>query len=258
MVGVVDDGLREFYERNDESTRLTLGEGCVELLRVQAMLRSVLESRSRVLDVGGADGVHAAWLIEDGHRVEIVDRVRAHVERAKDRGLTAIEADARDLPCAGRAFDGVVLCGPLYHLIDPADRARALAEARRVLRPGGFIAAAAVTRLAVALNHLRSGRLDAPSARVATRIAENGFDDTGDRPGIFSFHTVDELHDELAEAGFGDVSVRGVEGPAWPLLDPACPPDHPAIAHAVAIADLADRDDTLTGASCHLLALGRA
>ncbi len=84
-----------------------------------------------------------------------------------------------------------------------------------------------------------------------------GHDDTGFGAGIFYFHTVPGLHQEVVGAGFHDVSVYGVEGPAWPLVDPTCPPDDPLISHVVAIANLADGDETITGASAHLLALAR-
>jgi SAM-dependent methyltransferase len=189
-----NSSLHQFYWSNDESARLTVREGLVELIRTQRILRAALEPASRILDVGGADGVHADWLTTDGHEVEIVDVVPGHVERAEARGLAARQGDARALPHADGGFDVVLLLGPLYHLVEASDRAQALAEARRVLRPGGLVAAAAVTRLAVALNYLRDGRFGDPALdAVASRIVANGFDDTGTRPGIFYFHTVDEL-----------------------------------------------------------------
>lgn len=252
-------GVREFYAGRDESARLTFREGRVEYLRTQQILRAALGSGSRILDVGGADGVHAEWLVRDGHEVEIVDIVPRHVERARARGFTAKEGDARELPYNDDSFDAVLLLGPLYHLLEASDRATALSEAHRVLRPGGLVAAAAVTRIAVALDYLRKGRLDSPGALAMTaRIVANGHDDTGFGAGIFYFHTVDELNGELLEAGFEDISVQGVEGPAWPLIDPTGAPDDPIIAQVTAIADLADGDSTLTGVSAHLLAIARA
>jgi SAM-dependent methyltransferase len=45
-------------------------------------------------------------------------------------------------------FDVVLLLGPLYHVHERSDRDRTLAEARRVVRPGGLIAVAAINRFA--------------------------------------------------------------------------------------------------------------
>jgi predicted SAM-dependent methyltransferase len=44
-----------------------------------------------------------------------------------------------------RNYDAVLLPGPLYHLTERADGVRALAEARRVTRPGGIVAAAVIS-----------------------------------------------------------------------------------------------------------------
>ncbi len=170
--------VRAFYEGRDESTRLRTGEGRVELLRTQQILRGALAPGSRILDVGGADGVHAEWLEGDGHRVEVVDLVPRHVERARARGLTAQQGDARDLPHQDDGFDAVLMLGPLYHLTDPSHRARALAEAHRVLRPGGLLAVSAMNSLAIMLESLREGQIDAGARAVAARILETCIGDS--------------------------------------------------------------------------------
>jgi hypothetical protein len=46
------------------------------------------------------------------------------------------------------SFDAVLLMGPLYHLLERAARLAALVEARRVLKPGGLLFAAFITRYA--------------------------------------------------------------------------------------------------------------
>ncbi len=253
-----DGSLIDFYESGPEAVRLQSREGLVEFLRTQRVLRSILEPASRILDVGGASGAHADWLVRDGHRVQVVDIVPGHVDDARSRGSNAQVGDARVLAFVDQSFDAVLLLGPLYHLIDPSDRARALAEARRVARPGGLVVAAAVSRIAVALDYLRKGRLDSKDALdMVARICANGHDDTGFGAGIFYFHTVDELRTELVDAGLSDVAARGLEGPAWPLIAPGTGGDDPIIGLVDAIAEMADHDESLTGASSHVLAIGR-
>ena len=46
------------------------------------------------------------------------------------------------------ALTSVLLMGPLYHLLEEQERLSALAEVERVVRPGGLVLAAFVTRYA--------------------------------------------------------------------------------------------------------------
>ncbi|WP_211225456.1 methyltransferase domain-containing protein [Amycolatopsis nigrescens] len=64
------------YRTIDEGARIIDGLGRLELLRTQEILRRHLPGApSRVLDIGGGTGVHAAWLADDGHEVELFDVV---------------------------------------------------------------------------------------------------------------------------------------------------------------------------------------
>jgi SAM-dependent methyltransferase len=54
-----------------------------------------------------------------------------------------LQADATALPFRDESVDAVVLLWMLYHLEDPTS---ALVEAKRVLRPGGLVAAATTSR----------------------------------------------------------------------------------------------------------------
>jgi ubiquinone/menaquinone biosynthesis C-methylase UbiE len=70
----------------------------------------------------------------------------AQVRQATDSDprIQSQVADARQLDLAGQSADAVLLLGPLYHLDRRPDRLRALAEARRVARPGAPLFAAAI------------------------------------------------------------------------------------------------------------------
>jgi len=71
----------------------------------------------------------------------------------------------------------VLLLGPLYHL-DDAGRASALEEAHRVLRPGGLLAAAAISRWAALIDIAATGSWDDDTVTRLTSIVDTGVHDT--------------------------------------------------------------------------------
>jgi SAM-dependent methyltransferase len=87
---------------------------------------------TRILEIGSGAGDFAALLTAP--EVICVDSARAAVEAAKARGLVAQIADVQELPFADASFDVVVANWMLYHV---PDRARAIAEFARVLKPSG-------------------------------------------------------------------------------------------------------------------------
>ncbi len=246
------------YATVDEGGCLREGRGRVEYIRTQRLVRAALApAPRRVLDVGGADGIHALWLSANGHEVELLDVVAAHVEAARARGLGAVVGDARSLPHADATFDAVLLLGPLYHLATRDERMKALREANRVLRPRGLLAAAAISRLAVAMDWLAAGSLGEGARRqVAERIVAVGRDDTGAGAGAFYFHTPEQLAEELASAGLCNIVVHGVEGPGWLSLPPGSGADAQRGDDVIHLAELADAESGAIAASMHLLAFG--
>jgi SAM-dependent methyltransferase len=88
----------------------------------------------RLLDVGGGTGNYALALRDEGWDVVVSDRSPEMLARAAAKGLEAVAADSQALPFADASFDALI-CVSMLHHVD--DRPRALAEQRRVLRPGG-------------------------------------------------------------------------------------------------------------------------
>ena len=84
--------------------------------------------------------------------------------------------DATDLDLDDSSVDAVLLLGPLYHLHRRSDRLQALREAKRIVRPGGPIFAAAIsrslasfrpTRMGSGISRPPSGNGTPPRARMA-------------------------------------------------------------------------------------------
>ena len=118
----------------------------------------------------------------------------------------------------------MLLLGPLYHLTDAADRTRALREARRALRPGGVLVAAAITRFASTLDGVAQGFLLEPGfeAIVERDLADGQHRNPDEHPRWFTtayFHLPDELEREIAAAGFDVTALVAVEGPVGAAAD---------------------------------------
>ncbi|GHJ47053.1 hypothetical protein Cs7R123_43950 [Catellatospora sp. TT07R-123] len=182
----------------------------------------------------------------------LFDLVPLHVEAARERAVTAYVADARRVPRPDASADAVLLLGPLYHLPDPADRAQVLAEAHRVVLTGGVVIVAGMSRWARTLVKAAEGVLADPGwHRHTLAVMRYGRDADGDAWDRCTYrHDPDELRAEVQAAGFGDVQVVGVQGPAgaWARRDPAL---HE---HAIELA----REAEVAMAACpiHLLAYG--
>ena len=254
-----------------EQDRLSRGHGRLEALRTTELLHRWLpRPPATVLDVGGAAGRYALPLAADGYAVHLLDPVPLHAgqaraaSRAADRPLASVVlGDARTLPFADGSADAVLLLGPLYHLVERLDRLAALREARRVLRPGGVLVAAAISRFASTADGICAGFLRDPRyAEMIEQDVRTGVHDNRWRePGWFAtawFALPGELAEEVAEAGLvpdGPVAVEGVGGTATDL-DAML--DDPATRERVleAVRRL-EREPSLLGASPHLLVAGR-
>lgn len=268
---MIPSDVSDYYALGQERDRLDAGVGRLEALRTEELLARWLPAAPAVvLDVGGAAGRYALPLAARGYQVHLVDPVLLHVEQARrasggaDHPLASVGlGDARQLPFAGASADAVLLLGPLYHLTERADRLLALREARRVLRQGGIVVAAAVSRWASVIDGFARGSMretafaDIAAEDVATGVHRNP---TG-RPGWFTtayFHRPDELLDEVRAAGLDPDGPVAVEGVAATASDLDAVLDDPALrARALDAVRRTEREPSLLGASSHLLIAGR-
>jgi SAM-dependent methyltransferase len=165
----------------------------------------------RVLELAaglGETGMLAAELVAPVGGVIVSDQAEAMLEGARARaielGLTNLEfkvlnAEWIDLPLA--SVDAA-LCRWGYMLM--ADPGAALAETRRVLRPGG--------RLALAV--WDSVQANPWALLPAQELIERGLSEApqpGDPPGPFALGDEERVKELLAGAGFGEIQVQALE-----------------------------------------------
>ena len=139
--------IEDYYNNYDEEGRLLSRHGQVEYLTTMKYIRECLAGVSgpQILEVGAGTGRYSVTLAKQGCRVTAVELVAHNLEllKAKLDGsepLTAIQGNAMDLSALpDGAYDLTMLLGPMYHLYTREDKLKALSEAVRVTRPGGYI-----------------------------------------------------------------------------------------------------------------------
>jgi SAM-dependent methyltransferase len=263
----MDPEVLAHYTLGVEEQRLTEGGSSrIEFARTKELLaRSLPDPPARVLDVGGGPGHYSSWLAGLGYDVHLVDVVPLHIEQAAARAaagpsFTVELGDARKLAPEHAEYDAVLAMGPLYHLPDREGRLEVLSEARRVVRPEGLIAVAAISRFASLLDGLVSGALSEPDFQtVVDQDLKTGrhLNPSG-QPELFTtayFHHPDELLEEISESGLRFETMFGVEGPGWLLWDRW--DDDRGRENILRVARAVETERTLIGASSHLLAICR-
>jgi len=262
----------EFYVEADEDSRLRTGYFQLEHARTQELiLRHLPPAPAAIIDAGGGTGVYACWLAKRGYHVYLIDVVPKHVEQARaasvrqpEHPLASAEVgDARQLAHADGSADGVLLLGPLYHLVDREDRLACLREAHRVLRPGGLVWGAGISHFASLLDSLTNRFFDDP---MFAPIVERDLEDSQhrnptDNPLYFTdayFHRPGEMSRELLAAGFLVVEVVAIEGPGWLARDfDRLWNDPVQRERLLTVVRKIEREPSILGVTAHIMAIGR-
>ena len=149
------------------------------------------------------------------------------------------------------------------HPLAEHDRHAALSEAIRVLRPGGVLIAAGISRWASALDGLARELLrDQDFAHIVQRdLVDGNHRNPTNRPDYFTtayFHRPEDLRREVSNAGFEVEGLYGVEGPSWILPDFLERwTDRERREIILQVARALESEPSVIGCSAHLIVIGR-
>lgn len=177
---------------------------------------------AHLLDCGGGPGRYAIELARAGYTVTLFDLSSENLQVAKaaEAGVALTGSEQGTATDLARfpdvSFDAVLLMGPLYHLLQAEDRRRSLAEAYRVLKPGGLLFAAFISRyvgLRYAAAHEPAWPLEQP-ALLESLLDTGVLPPRGEDGQAFVAHFAhpDEVSPLCRQAGFEVQAVLGVEG----------------------------------------------
>lgn len=177
----------------------------------------------RILDAPCGWGRHTRLFTEAGYAAVGADLSPDLLARA-ERDVSRVAADIRRLPFRDGSFDAVInVFTSLGLFLDDAEDIRALAEAKRLLRPGGTFLLESMHRDEVIAQYAERDRWDLPDGteiRVRRRFdAVTGIshevlqwrrgDDRGQKRHALRLRTATEVAGLLAAAGFADVAWYG-------------------------------------------------
>ena len=227
--------IYEFYNNGAEIGRLERGLGIVEFHRTKEILSRYIDKGMVIYDIGGGIGMYAAWLAKKGNEVHLIELAENAVEYAKanmmqDCRFVAETGNALQVNRSDESADVVLLMGPLYHLRDREERLQALREAFRVLKKGGLLVAAGISKfssmtwaLSVYGEKKNENLVEFLDDPVFFNMIKSEMT-TGDhiRPKEYPkfiaeayFTTSEEMKLEIAEAGFEVEKAIAVEGCIW-------------------------------------------
>ena len=163
------DFLEEYYNNYNEEERLLSRHGQVEYLTTMKYIKECLEGSSdpSILEVGAGTGRYSVTLAKQGFQVTAVELIKHNLEilRSKLDGtepIKTVQGNALDLSLfPDNSFDLTMLLGPMYHLYTKEEKLKALSEAVRVTKSGGYILVAycmnepTVIQYVFGLNHLQ-------------------------------------------------------------------------------------------------------
>ncbi|HVC35785.1 MAG TPA: class I SAM-dependent methyltransferase [Chloroflexota bacterium] len=222
--------IRRAYDQDPEREWARLETGAQNRLEY-LVTASALERHlrppdpvGRILDAGGGPGRYTIWLASRGHRVTLLDLSPNLLSLARDRIAAAgadvarqvesiVEGSFTDLSVFPDASFDAVLClgGALSHLIEPDQPRRAIAELRRVARPGALLFISALNYIGAFRAVVQWWR-DDQTIRLFRRLRESQVLDIGGDAAPAYFFRPEEFVALLAETGLVVERLYGAEG----------------------------------------------
>jgi ubiquinone/menaquinone biosynthesis C-methylase UbiE len=147
--------FQRYYNSYNEDIRLTRTKAReIEFLTNIEFLNRHISSSGKVLDVGAGTGAYSFYYANNGYDVTALDYADNHVktmkEKLKDNQDLTMSIDVGNVLDLSRfednIFDVVICFGPIYHLRSGDDRIQCISECNRVLKDGGILAVAYISK----------------------------------------------------------------------------------------------------------------
>lgn len=212
--------LVQYYNKFNEEKRLDSRHGQVEYRVTMKYIhkyipQEIAKEEVKILDIGAGTGKYSVALSEEGYDVTAVELVKYNLGILKSKGskVKAMQGNALNLKkLQDNTFDVTLLFGPMYHLFGQEDKSKALAEAKRVTKPGGVIL------VAYCMNEYGVLTYAFKEKHITQCMEENrltkDFHTISQKENLYDYMRIEDIDCLLEESGLERIRIISPDGPA--------------------------------------------
>ena len=135
-----EENLKTYYNKFNEDKRLDTKHGQIEYLTSIKYIEKYLKKEDKIIDIGAGTGKYSKYFADNGYDVFAVELCKSNLREIEKKGIRCIQGNATNLRnIKDNEYNITILFGPMYHLISMEEKVKALEEAKRITKPGGYI-----------------------------------------------------------------------------------------------------------------------
>lgn len=197
--------IKNYYNDYDEDNRLIKDNShSIEFITTTKYLDKYVSKGDKVLEVGAATGRYSFYFAENGCDVTALELSEKHVDIMKNKltntslNMEAVQGNALDLSrFEDASYDSILCLGPIYHLTKEEDRIECIKQCLRVLKPGGLIAVAYISKFAHFTDMVKRNKEDINDLGLQN-IVKTGVE-SNDHDACFYFSTYDDIEKLMSD-----------------------------------------------------------
>ncbi len=206
--------LEKYYNKFNEDKRLLSRHGQVEFEVANHYIDKIIGDKKnlKIIDIGAGTGRYSDRLAKLGHEVTAIDLVNKNVSqiKLKNSNIVAKQGNALKLKFEDESFDMALLFGPEYHLISHDEKLKALNEAKRVVKKGGYILVMyLMNEYAVITYAFKEGNL---KKVLEDGKLDNEFQCQTTKDDLYSYVRLEEINRLVAEANLSREKIVAIDG----------------------------------------------
>lgn len=212
-----EENLITYYNKFNEDKRLTHRHGIVEFNTTIKYVLDILKTldNPKIIDVGAGTGKYSIYLNDLGYDVTAVELVKHNLMtlKSKNKDIKSYLGNATNLSkFSDNSFDMVLLFGPLYHLITTEEKLKALKEAKRIVKNGGYILISYyMNEYAIITHGFKDNNI---LSAIKNNEVDNSFHITPKKTDLYSMVRLEDINYLKNELNLTRVKILSQDGPS--------------------------------------------